>query len=55
MEQLAIKFQDFAELCDEKKYTEALELFEQAEQYAKDNNLSLQPAWHKLRERIKNT
>lgn len=46
---LSLLYQDFAEFSDEGRDEEALALFRQAEQYAKDNRVELQAGWHKRR------
>jgi hypothetical protein len=45
-------FQDFADLSEEGKNEEALNLFNQAEKYANENNVQLQAGWYKRKERI---
>lgn len=52
MDYLMDIFQDFADLSEEGKNDEALALFDQAENYAKENNVTLQPGWYKRKERI---
>lgn len=52
MSHLAGLFQDFADLSEEGRNDEALALFGQAEEYAKENKVVLQPGWHKRKERI---
>ena len=52
MDYLTDIFQDFADLSEEGKNDEALVLFDQAEKYAKENNVTLQPGWYKRKERI---
>lgn len=52
IEHLEILFQDFADFTEEKKNDEALALFEQAKQYAKDNDVNLPPGWYIRREKI---
>ena len=45
-------FQDFADLSEEGRIDEALEIYKQAEQYAADNRVNLQLGWHKRKKRI---
>lgn len=45
-------FQDFGDLSEEGKNEEALAIFDQADKYARENNVNLQPGWHKRKERI---
>lgn len=52
MGHLEMLFQDFADLSEEGKNDEALALFWQADQYARENNVVLQPGWYKRKERI---
>lgn len=52
MTHLEMTFQDFADLSEESKNDEALEIFNQAEQYAKENNVTLQPGWYIRKEKI---
>jgi len=52
MDYLGMIFQDFADCSEEGKYNEALAIFDQAEKYAKENNVTLQPGWYKRKERI---
>ncbi|MFA4833795.1 MAG: hypothetical protein WC619_03025 [Patescibacteria group bacterium] len=45
-------FQDFADLSEEGRNDEALAIFRQAEEYAKENKVKLQPGWYKRKECI---
>ncbi len=45
-------YQDFADLSEEGKYTEALVIFETANKYALENNITLSPGWYKRKKRI---
>jgi len=49
---LSVMFQDFADLSEEGRIDEALEIYKQAEQYAADNRVNLQLGWHKRKKRI---
>ncbi|MDD4900741.1 MAG: phosphoribosyltransferase family protein [Patescibacteria group bacterium] len=49
---LVMLFQDFADLSEEGKNKEALAILKQAEQYAKENRVTLPPGWYKRKERM---
>ncbi len=52
MEHLGRLFEDFADLSVDGQNDKALILFGQAEQYARENKVTLQPAWYTKKERI---
>lgn len=52
MSHLTMLFQDFAAFEEAGRDSDALDLFEQAEEYAKTNNVTLQRGWYKRKERI---
>lgn len=45
-------FQNFAELAESRKNTEALAIFDQAEKYAIENKVKLQAGWYVIKERM---
>jgi hypothetical protein len=52
MNYLANLFQDFADFSEEGKNDEARALFRQAEEYARENKVTLQQGWYKRKKRI---
>jgi hypothetical protein len=52
MGHLGMLYQDFADLSENGRNDEALTLFRQAEQYAAENNVTLQQGWYKRKARI---
>jgi len=53
MDHLCGLFQDFADLSEDGKMTEALAVFKRAESYAEMHNVQLQSGWYKRKERLK--
>lgn len=53
MDHLGLIYQDFAELAEEGKNEEALAIYAEAEKYANENGVILQPGWHKRRDKIR--
>lgn len=45
-------YQDYTDLIEEGKYTEALVIFETANKYALENNITLSPGWYNRKKRI---
>lgn len=52
LDHLSTLFQDFYDLVDKKRYNEARDFFAQAERYALENRVSLQPGWYLRMKRI---
>ena len=52
MSHLEMIFQDFADFSYQGKNKEALAVFKEAENYAKENKVELQPGWHLRKAKI---